>query len=400
MHNTYRISEDLIYLGGSDRRLALFENAYPIPDGVSYNSYLLKDEKNVLLDTVDLSIADLFFDNLKYALEGGKLDYAVIDHMEPDHRATIGRLVEKYPDVTLYMTAMAKKMLLQFFDFDREPEIVITKEGMELETGKHTLVFYTASMVHWPEVMITYDRTDKVLFSADAFGTFGSIDGNIFSSRTDHWTRHLSRARRYYTNIVGKYGPQVQAVLKKASGLDISMICPLHGPVLDDDLSYYIDKYDKWSTYTPEGEGVLIAYATIYGGTEQAAQIVATKLAERGVSDIKVYDVSKTHYSKIVAEAFRCKAIVFASSTQDANIFSSMEFVLTELKAKNFQNRKIAVIENGTWAPGVLKNMLPEFEGMKNMEVVAKTSIKSTVKDNDLTALDEIADAIYAAVKE
>ena len=400
MYNTFKINEDLTYIGGSDRRIALFENAYPVPDGVSYNSYFLDDEKTVLFDTVDSSVSELFFDNLKHVLAGRKLDIAIINHMEPDHRATLGRLIEKYPDVTVYTTAQAKKMMGQFFDFETEPEIIPTNEGMEISTGRHELVFYTAPMVHWPEVMVTYDKTRKILFSADAFGTFGTLDGNIFSSRTDHWSDHVSRARRYYTNIVGKYGPQVQAVLKKAGGLDISLVCPLHGPVIDEDLSKCIALYDKWSRYEPEGKGVLIAYASIYGGTELAANIVANKLAEMGLEDIKVYDVSKTHYSKIVAEAFRCKSIVFASSTQDANIFSSMEFVLTELKAKNFQNRKIAIIENGTWAPGVIKNMTALFESMKNMEIVSKISIRSTVKENDLPAIEELCEAVYNAVNE
>ncbi len=400
MYNTFKINEDLTYIGGSDRRIALFENAYPVPDGVSYNSYFLDDEKTVLFDTVDSSVSELFFDNLKHVLAGRKLDIAIINHMEPDHRATLGRLIEKYPEVTVYTTAQAKKMMGQFFDFETEPEIIPTKEGMEISTGRHELVFYTAPMVHWPEVMVTYDKTRKILFSADAFGTFGTLDGNIFSSRTDHWSEHVSRARRYYTNIVGKYGPQVQAVLKKAGGLDISLVCPLHGPVIDSDLGKCIALYDKWSRYEPEGKGVLIAYASIYGGTELAANIVANKLAEKGLEDIKVYDVSKTHYSKIVAEAFRCKSIVFASATQDANIFSSMEFVLTELKAKNFQNRKVAIIENGTWAPGVIKNMTAMFESMKNMEIVSKISIRSTVKENDLPAIEELCEAVYNAVNE
>lgn len=400
MYNTFKINEDLTYIGGSDRRIALFENAYPVPDGVSYNSYFLDDEKTVLFDTVDSSVSGLFFDNLKHVLAGRKLDIVIVNHMEPDHRATLGRLIEKYPDVTVYTTAQAKKMMGQFFDFEKEPNVIPTKEGMEISTGRHELVFYTAPMVHWPEVMVTYDKTRKILFSADAFGTFGTLDGNIFSSKTDHWTEHVSRARRYYTNIVGKYGPQVQAALKKAGGLDISMICPLHGPVLDEGIGDAIALYDKWSRYEPEGKGVLIAYASIYGGTELAANIVANKLAEKGLDDIKVYDVSKTHYSKIVAEAFRCKSIVFASSTQDANIFSSMEFVLTELKAKNFQNRKIAIIENGTWAPGVIKNMTAMFESMKNMEIVSKISIRSTVKESDLPAIEELCEAVFAAVND
>lgn len=393
MYCVKNVTKDIYWIGASDRRMSLFENIYPIPKGVSYNSYVILDEKTVLLDTVDKSVSEQFFENLEYVLSGRSLDYLVVNHMEPDHCATIADVVLRYPDVKIVGNVKTFTMMKQFFRFDVDAHAVVIKEGDTLETGKHTLAFAMIPMVHWPEAMVTYDAFDKVLFSADAFGTFGALNGNIFADEVNFETEWLDEARRYLTNIVGKYGTQVQAALKKASALDISIICPLHGPVWRENLGWFIDKYQKWSTYTPEDHNVLILYASIYGNTENTVNVLACKLADQGEKNIAVYDVSVTDPSYLLSEAFRCDRIVFASPTYNAGIFPKMETLLTELKAHNFQNRKVAVIENGTWAISAGKQMKEILSQMKNMEIYENTmTVKSSMAEAQLEELDHIVE--------
>ena len=401
MHCTGKVLEDVFYVGSSDRRLALFENVFPIPNGVSYNSYLVMDEKTVLIDTVDRSVSGVFLENIEHILEGRKLDYLIVNHMEPDHAATIGELRLRHPETQIVATKRALDMIGQFFDADTSIPSHAVKEGDQLKTGRHVFTFVNAPMVHWPEVMLTYDMTDKILFSADAFGTFGALNGNLFADEYEFKTQWLSEARRYYTNIVGKYGVQVQALLKKAGGLDIAMICPLHGPIWRKDIAWFVDKYTKWATYTPEDDAVMIAYGSIYGGTENAANILARDLADKGVRNIVVYDVSKTHPSVIVSEAFRCSHLVFASSTYNSGIFVNMETVLLDLKAHNLQNRTVAVVENGSWAATSGALMREILSSMKNMTILEETSsLKSSVKDDNVAELGNIADAITQSLSE
>lgn len=395
MQCTRKITDDIFMIGANDRRIALFENIYPIPAGISYNSYLINDEKTVLLDTVDKAVRSVFIENLKSALNGKNLDYIVINHMEPDHCAVIADVYEIYPDVKIVCNSKTLSMLKQFFDFenvDIDSSTMLVKEGDVLETGRHKLTFVMAPMVHWPEVMVTYDLTDNILFSADAFGSFGALNGNVFARKEDYTEVGISEARRYYTNIVGKYGAQVQTLLKKASKLPISVICPLHGPVWKENIELFVDKYMKWSTYTPEEKGVLILYGSIYGGTENAAEILAAKLSESGVENIKIYDVSKTDSSYIVAEAFKYSHIVFAAATYNAGIFTPMENVLNELQAHNLQNRTVAIIENGSWAPMAGNLIKKKLETFKNITVIENTvTIKSAVKNDTLEAISVLA---------
>ena len=400
MYNVKAITEDLYWVGGSDRRLALFENVYPIPRGVSYNAYVLMDEKTVLLDTVDASISGLFFENLEHVLGGRSLDYLVINHMEPDHCASIGDVVLRYPDVKLVCNAKTVTMLKQFFTFDVDSRTVLVKEMDTLNTGNHTLAFVMAPMVHWPEAMVTFDTTDGTLFSADAFGTFGALNGNLYADEVNFETEWLPDARRYLTNIVGKYGPQVQAVLKKAAGLDIKRICPLHGPVWRENLGWFIGKYDTWSKYEPEEQAVLIAYGTIYGNTQNAAEVLAGKLADLGVKNIAMYDVSVTDPSYVLAEAFRCSHLVFAAPTYNGGVFTPMETLLSELKVHNLQNRTVvAVIENGTWAATAGKQMREVFASMKNMTILEEgLTVKSSLKETQLVQVEALAKAIKASM--
>lgn len=401
MHHAISIREDLFWVGGNDRRLALFENVFPIPRGVSYNAYVLLDEKTVLFDTVDKSVSGVFFESLAHVLAGRKLDYLIVNHMEPDHAATMEELVLRYPEVTIVTNAKAVAMIRQFFLFDVDARCKVVAEGDTLTTGRHTLAFLMAPMVHWPEAMVTYDATTKTLFSADAFGTFGALSGNLFADEVDFERDWLDDARRYYVNIVGKYGTQVQALLKKAATVGIDMICPLHGPVWRTNLSWFIEKYQKWSTYTPEDNAVMIAYASVYGNTENAANILASKLAARGVKKIAMYDVSATHPSVIVSEAFRCSHLVFASTTYNAGIFCNMETALLDIAAHNLQNRTVALIENGSWAATAGKLMAELLGKLKNITVLDnKLTIKSSLKEGQLAALDGLADAIAASLKK
>jgi len=400
MYCIKKLTDDLYWVGGSDRRLALFENVFPIPRGVSYNSYLLMDEKTVLFDTVDKAVSGLFFENLAFVLKDRKLDYMVVNHMEPDHCGTMCELVLRYPEVKIVGNAKTFAMIRQFFNFDIDSRAVTVNESETLCTGKHTLKFIMAPMIHWPETMVTYDTTDKILFSGDAFGTFGAMNGNIFADEVDFEHEWLKDARRYYTNIVGKYGPQVQTLLKKAQNIEINMICSLHGPVWRTNIEWFIDKYQKWSTYTPEENSIMIAYASVYGNTENAVNILALKLADAGVKRIAMYDVSVTHPSEIVAEAFRYSHLVFASTTYNTGIFCNMETVLLDLKAHNLQNRTVAIIENGTWAPTSGKLMRGIISEMKDMRILDNTvSIKSSLKENQIEELDALAAAIVESLK-
>lgn len=400
MHCVKKVTDDLYWIGGSDRRLALFENVYPIPRGVSYNSYVLLDEKTVLLDTVDASISGLFFENLEYVLNGRTLDYLIVNHMEPDHCAVIGDVVRRYPDVKLVCNAKTVPMLKQFFNFPVEDRTVIVKEMDTLCTGKHTFTFVMAPMVHWPEAMVSYDTVDKILFSADGFGTFGAINGNLFADEVNFERDWLDDARRYFINIVGKYGVQVQNLLKKAATLEIKMICPLHGPVWRENLGWFIEKYDTWSSYKPEDQAVMIAYASIYGNTENAAEILASKLADKGVKNIAMYDVSVTDPSVIVSESFRCSHLVFAAPSYNGGIFTKMETVLSELKAHSLQNRTVAIMENGTWAPVAGRQMREIFAGMKNIELLEEgVTIRSAVKEAQEASLEALAEKIASSLQ-
>ena len=399
MHCVKKVTDDLYWIGGSDRRLALFENVYPIPRGVSYNSYVLLDEKTVLLDTVDASISGLFFENLEHVLNGRTLDYLIVNHMEPDHCAIIADVVRRYPDVKLVCNAKTVPMLKQFFDFPVDDRTVIVKDMDTLCTGKHTFAFVMAPMVHWPEAMVSYDTVDKILFSADGFGTFGAINGNLFADEVNFERDWLDDARRYFINIVGKYGAQVQNLLKKAATLEIKMICPLHGPIWRENLGWFIEKYDTWSSYKPEDQAVMIAYASIYGNTENAAEILASKLADKGVKNIAMYDVSVTDPSVIVSESFRCSHLVFAAPSYNGGIFTKMETVLSELKAHSLQNRTVAIMENGTWAPVAGKQMREIFAGMKNIELLEEgVTIRSAVKEAQEASLEALAEKITSSL--
>ena len=398
MYCVRKITEDIYFVGGSDRRLSLFENMYPIPNGVTYNAYFIDDAKTAVVDTVDKAVGDLFFENVEHLLGGRSLDYVVVNHMEPDHCATLGALCEKHPETKIICSAKAAGLIAQFFKADLEDRIEQKKEGETLDLGKHTLTFYAAPMVHWPEVTVAYEKTSGILFSADAFGTFGAIDGCLFADEADFGEAEYAEARRYYANIVGKYGAQTTALLKKAAGLDIKMLCPLHGPIWRKDFGKFIEKYQLWGTYTPEEQGVLIAYGSVYGGTQNAAEILAAKLAEKGVK-VKLYDVSVTHPSYLVAEAFRFSHIVFASSTYNNGIFTPMETLLLDLKAHMLKNRTVALVQNGSWAPQSGKLMREILDGMQNITVLEETvNLRSTVKENNLAEIDALCAALCATM--
>lgn len=395
MYQVRKVTDEIVWIGASDRRLALFENIFPIPRGVSYNSYVLLDEKTVLLDTVDASVSGQFFENLEYTLGDRTLDYLVVNHMEPDHCAMIGDIVRRYPEVKVVGNAKTFGMMKQFFGTDFAERAITVKEGDTLETGKHTLHFVMAPMVHWPEAMVTYDAKDKVLFSADGFGTFGALNGNIFADEVDFDRDWLDDARRYYTNIVGKYGASVQALLKKAAGLEIAVICPLHGPIWRENLGYILDKYQKWSTYEAEDKAVVIMYASMYGDTASAADALAGALAERGVKKIAVYDVSNTHVSELISEIFRASHLVFAAPTYNAGIYPVMENLLSDMKALAVQKKTVALMENGTWAATAAKQMREKLAEMKDMTVLdTQITIKSAMLADQRNDLEALADAI------
>ena len=397
MHCTRTITDTLTYVGGSDRRLSLFEGAYPVPYGVRYNSYLLCDEKTVLFDTVDNAVQDVFLENVAHVLKGRALDYVIVQHMEPDHSASLAALLARYPDAQILCSQQAKVMIGRFFGADVAARAEAVKEGDTLSTGAHTLRFYAAPMVHWPEVLVTYDETDRILFSADAFGVFGAADGALFADEVDFARDYMDEARRYYTNIVGKYGPQVQALLKKAATLDIDMICPLHGFVLRRDFGFFLEKYDLWSRYEPEEKAVMIAYASIYGHTKNAAEILSFRLRERGVATY-TYDVSAVHVSELVAAAFRCSHIVFAAPTYNMGIFTPMEHFLHDLAAHNMQNRAFSIVQNGSWAPVSGKLMCEALQACKNMTQIGSiVTVPSAVHEETAAELDALAAEIAAS---
>ena len=401
MYCVRKVVDDLYWVGGNDHRLALFENIHPIPRGVSYNSYLLLDEKTVLFDTVDWSICRQFLENVEHVLDGRDLDYLVINHMEPDHGASIEEILLRYPNVTIISTEKSI-MLMHQFGLDVDDKTMTVKEGDSFRFGKHNIVFVEAPMVHWPEAMVSFDTTDGILFSADAFGSFGALDGKLFNDEVNFDRDWIDDARRYYTNIVGKYGPHVQALLKKASTLDIHYICPLHGPVWRNDFGYLLDKYDKWSRYEPETCGVMIAYASMYGNTESAAQVLAAKLAEKGMTNIALYDVSNTHVSYLISETFKYSHIVLASVTYNLGIYPVMHDYLMHMKALNLQKRTVGIIENGSWAPKS-GSLMKEFldEEMKQMSILnSEVNMISALNDNNANEVDNLVESILDSMKE
>ena len=402
MYCVRKVLDDLYYVGGNDHRLALFENIFPIPRGVSYNSYLLLDEKTVLFDSVDWSIAKEYIQNVETVLDGRDLDYMVIHHMEPDHAAAIDEILLRYPNVKLISSEQGFQIMRQIGYHVEDEQSIIVKEGDSVSFGKHEFAFVEAPMIHWPEVILSFDTTTGTLFSADAFGTFGALDGKLFNDEVNFERDWLDDARRYYTNIVGKYGPFVEDVLKKAATLDIKMICPLHGPVWRTDIPWFIDKYVHWATYEPEEEGVMIAYASMYGHTEYAAQALASALCERGMTNVSVYDVSNTDVSQLISETFRVSHLVLASVTYNLGIYPIMKNFLADLEALNVQNRTVAIIENGSWACTVGDKMedymdenLKMFDVL-NERVTLNTSLNEA-NENDMNAL---ADSIIESMKK
>ena len=399
MYCVRKITEDLYWVGGNDRRLALFENIHPIPRGVSYNSYLLIDKKTVLFDTVDWSICRQFIENIQAVLKGKALDYMVINHMEPDHAACIEEIILRFPDVKIVCTQKASLFMHQF-GFHIDGNVIEVKEGDTMSFGKHNVTFVAAPMVHWPEAMVTFDTTNGVLFSADAFGSFGSLDGQLFNDEMNFDRDWIDDARRYYTNIVGKYGPHVQDLLKKAGTIDIKIICPLHGPVWRNDLGYLLEKYDKWSRYEPEENGVMIVYGTMYGNTEAAASDLATRLVEKGMTNVVMYDVSKTHVSYLISETFKYSNVVLASVTYNLKIYPPMLGYIMDMKALNLQKRTFALIENGSWAPQSGKLMRELLDDMKEMTILDnEISLNSGMKEDDVDSMDSIAGSIIESMK-
>ena len=403
MYCVRKVTDDIYWVGANEHRLHLFENIHPIPRGVSYNAYLLLDKKTALFDTVDWAACRQLLENLDHLLNGRPLDYLVINHMEPDHGASIEEVLLRYPDVTIISTEKSFMLMRQFgFAVDSHP-LMEVKEGDSISFGKHTVQFIAAPMVHWPEVMVSFESTDGVLFSADAFGSFGALDGKLFADEVNFDRDWIDDARRYLSNIVGKYGPHIQLLLKKAAGIldQIHYICPLHGPVWRKDLGYFIDKYDKWSRYEPEEKGVMIAYASMYGNTEAAAQALASRLCERGCTNVWMYDVSNTHISQLISESFRLSHIVLASVTYNLGIYPVMHNYLMDMKALNLQNRTFALIENGSWACKS-GDLMQKFinEELKNMTVLnERLSLASSLLPDKAAELDMLADAIAESVK-
>ncbi|MBQ9198426.1 MAG: FprA family A-type flavoprotein [Clostridia bacterium] len=394
MHCVKSVTPDLYYVGGSDRRAPLFEAAHPIPDGIAYNNYLLLDEKTVLMDTADRSVAELFFENVAHVLSGRKLDYIVVQHMEPDHSASLSRALALYPDAQVVCTAKAAAMIKQFTGTDISARARLVKEGDTLNCGRHTLKFMMAPMVHWPEVMVTFDETDRTLFSADAFGHFGALDGALFADEVDFFRDYLDEARRYYANIVGKYGTPVQGLLKKAAGLDAARICPLHGFLWRKDMDRLIAKYDLWSKYQPEEQGVLIACASVYGNTMNAAQAVAAKLRERGIKCV-LRDVSAADPSYILAEVFKYSHLLLASPTYNNGVFVKMENLLHDIAAHTLANRTVFMIQNGSWAPNSAAGMKAILEGLKGFTFAEPVlTLKSALAPEQAGELDAFVQAI------
>lgn len=400
MHLTKQICEDITWVGGNDRRISKFENIYPMTNGVSYNSYVIKDDKNCLLDTVDYSIGRLFLENIEHVLNGDRLDYIVVNHMEPDHCAVLKSAMNRYPEAQIVINQRTAPMIQQFFTDVDTARFVVVNEGDTLSLGKHELTFVMAPMVHWPEVMVAYDSYSKVLFSADAFGTFGTLDGHIFADQFDFDRDWLDDARRYYTNICGKYGVQVQNLLKKASSLDIKYICPLHGPIWRENIEYFVNKYNIWSKYECETKGVLIVFASMYGDTENAAEILASELSEAGVKNIGLFDVSGHDCSELVSQAFKYSHIVCASTTYNGEYFPLMEHFIAEIKSHGLKNRTIALMENGSWAPQAANKMKADVEEMKDMTILdERVTIRSSVKEDQMKQIEALAGVLAEQLK-
>lgn len=384
------VTDSVIYVGADDTTIDLFESQYVVPEGVSYNSYVILDDEITIMDTVDKRATKEWFANVEKALGDKTPSYLVVSHLEPDHAANIQKAAEKYPDMKIIGNAKTFSMMPQFFEMDLTDRSVVVKEGDTVSIGTHTLQFFMAPMVHWPEVMVTYEQSEKILFSADGFGKFGALS----LTENEDWA---CEARRYYINIVGKYGAQVQALLKKAATLDIAMICPLHGPILKEDLGYYIDKYNTWSSYEPEDKGVLVAYASIHGNTAEAAKKLGTILEQKGAEKVIVSDLSREDMAEIIEDAFRYDKIIVAAATYDGGLFPVMEDFLNHLKSKNYQKRVVGIMENGSWAPMAGKQMRAVFEGMKEITICDQVvTIKSTMKDSTITDMEKLADEILA----
>lgn len=401
MYNVREIASHIYWVGGSDRRLERFENMFPLSNGVAYNSYLVMDEKTALIDTVDSSISALYMENVTHMLGERKLDYLVINHMEPDHCANIEEIIRRYPDIRVIGNKKTFQFFSQYYSLDISGNLTEIAEGQELPLGENTLRFYMAPMVHWPEVMFTYEVSQGILFSADAFGSFGALSGNLFADEVDFDNLFLDETRRYYANIVGKYGSQVQAALKKFSDTEINMICSLHGPIWRKNLNVLLDKYDLWSRYVPEKKGVVLFYASMYGNTENAMNALAGKLAERGVQDMRMYDVSKTHPSYIIADVWKYSHIVAGSPTYNMNLYLVMDALLREMAALGLKGRKVALLGNHTWASAAIKGMQEIFSGMKDMEIIGTPlDIRSTLKPQREAELNDLADAIKASLDQ
>jgi flavorubredoxin len=400
MQNTRKINDDVFYVGVNDRRITWFENTHPITHGMAYNSYVIVDEKTVLLDTIDKAGAQQFLENLDYVLKGRTLDYLVINHMEPDHCALIEDVVRKFKDVILVGNKKTFELLHQFYDIEIGDNFIEVKEGDTLSLGKRTLKFMMAPMVHWPEVMVTYSDVDKMIFTADAFGTFGALNGNIYADQIDFAGEWLDDSRRYFSNIIGKYGMQTNMLLKKLATLEIDYICPLHGPIWRDNIDYIINKYKTWASYQAEEKGVVIAFGSVYGNTEEAVDVLAAKLSELGVKNIKIHDTTSTDPSYVISDIFRYSTLVLASSTYNLSIFPAMNTLIHDIVNHNIQNRHLAIIENGSWAPTSGKQMRTELEKTKNNTLINEQifSLKSTLKAEQLDQLDELAKAIAATV--
>ena len=400
MHCVRNITDDLYYVGADEHRIQLFENIHPISNGVSYNSYLLVDEQTVLFDTVDWAVCRQFIENIKYVLKDRKLDYLVVNHLEPDHAASIGEIIMHYPDIKIISNKKAFMLMRQFgFNVDgREDEI---SEGDTRCFGSHTITFVFAPMVHWPEAMVSFDVTNGVLFSADAFGSFGALDGKLFNDDMDFKNDWVDEARRYYTNIVGKYGPQVQKLLQKASTIDIKCICPLHGPIWRNDLAWFIEKHVKWSTYEPEEKGILLAYASMYGNTEAAVTALAQKLVAKGIKNIHIHDVSTTHVSHLIAKTFKLSHLILASPTYNLGMYPLMHNFLMDMQALNVQKRTVALVENGSWACKAGAEMRKCLESMKNMTILdEQVTITSSMTDGTEYEMDKMVESIVESINQ
>ena len=400
MYCVQEIAPEIFWVGGSDRRLELFENMFPLPNGVAYNSYLILDEKTALVDTVDRSIGQLYLENITHVLGGRDLDYLIINHMEPDHCANIEEIARRYPNVKLVGNKKTFQFMEQFYELDMTSNYLEVKDGEELSLGSKTFRFYTAPMVHWPEVMVTYEISQGILFSADAFGSFGAFSGNLFVDEMDDID--VDEVRRYYANIVGRYGSQVQALMKKLEGLEINMICSLHGQIWrGEKVPFIVNLYDKWSRYEPEKKGVVLAYASMYGNTENVVQALANKLAQRGIRDMHMYDVSKTHASYIISDLWKYSHMVLASPSYNMHLYFVMDALLKEISVLGLKDRKVSIIGNYTWASAALKSMKEQLETMQNMELVGEPmDVRSTIKADRESDLDALADAIYTSVIE